>query len=524
MYHYRLNIHIISDDFSLESQLKKVPPVEGFDHWICTFDQAPMGLKDCDILIIEQCGQNLKTIISNASETAKIILCGEGLHLADIEDCLLEKCHSLWIKPYSERLAVSRFKKVLSQIKTEKDLFLTETYLDTVLDSIPDLIWFKDIRGSHLKVNEAFCQAVGKVKSDVQGRGHYYIWDLEPDEYADGEYVCLETEEEVLRRKETCLFDEKVKSKKGLRQFKTYKSPIFDENRELIGTVGVAHDITDLENVTAELEIVLRSIPFAVLIKNSDNIIINCNDRFYEYFTTDIEHTIGKDFVQWKQQAFDSIGDTDHEGDFEGRIHLDGEDRIVEIHEEPIYDIFNNLAGWLYICRDVTVERHLKQQIVNKSNTDFLTGLHNRRYFYEYVSQYRADQRVTLIYLDLDHFKQVNDTYGHQAGDQALILTAQIMENCFQDAFIARLGGDEFLITLLGVYTIQDAEQRSLKMQRQMHEAFEKNQRFHGLSVSIGIAQTEDPSENIDVLMQKSDIALYQAKENGRACCCTFSK
>lgn len=115
------------------------------------------------------------------------------------------------------------------------------------IDSVPDLIWFKDVRGAHLKVNNAFCSAVGKTKNDVQGRGHYYIWDLKQEEYEQGEYVCLETEEIVLREKKTRAFDEKVKSKHGLRQFKTYKSPIFDEDHQVVGTVGIAHDVTDLK-------------------------------------------------------------------------------------------------------------------------------------------------------------------------------------------------------------------------------------------------------------------------------------
>ena len=69
----------------------------------------------------------------------------------------------------------------------------------------------------------------------------------EKEEYEQGEYICLESEEIVLQEKKTCIFDEKVKTKHGMRQFKTYKSPIFDDNEQLIGTVGIAHDVTDLE-------------------------------------------------------------------------------------------------------------------------------------------------------------------------------------------------------------------------------------------------------------------------------------
>ena len=93
--------------------------------------------------------------------------------------------------------------------QAEKDKRFVSTAFDGAIDSVPDLIWFKDVRGAHLKVNNAFCSAVGKTKNDVQGRGHYYIWDLKQEEYEQGEYVCLEMEEIVLRDRKTRAFRRK---------------------------------------------------------------------------------------------------------------------------------------------------------------------------------------------------------------------------------------------------------------------------------------------------------------------------
>lgn len=74
----------------------------------------------------------------------------------------------------------------------------------------------------------------------------------------------------MLEERRTCLFDEMVKSKQGMRQFKTYKSPLFDDDGTILGTVGIAHDVTDLANMGAELEIFLRNMPFAILISGND--------------------------------------------------------------------------------------------------------------------------------------------------------------------------------------------------------------------------------------------------------------
>ena len=102
--------------------------------------------------------------------------------------------------------------------------------------------------------------------------------------------------------KENLYFRRKVKTKHGMRQFKTYKSPIFDDNEQLIGTVGIAHDVTDLENMGAELEVILRNLPFAVLLTNEAGKIINANDICSQYFTEGKEAMIGQEYQQWKQQ------------------------------------------------------------------------------------------------------------------------------------------------------------------------------------------------------------------------------
>lgn len=124
--------------------------------------------------------------------------------------------------------------------------------------------------------------------------------DLKKEEYEQGEYICLESDEIVLEERRTCLFDEMVKSKQGMRQFKTYKSPLFDDDGTILGTVGIAHDVTDLANMGAELEIFLRNMPFAILISGNDGRIINVNAKFEEYFAAKEKNIVGKPYEEWK--------------------------------------------------------------------------------------------------------------------------------------------------------------------------------------------------------------------------------
>lgn len=518
MYHCKLKINIFSTSSFLEEVLKKVPAKERFEHEFETISSLSLEkLKESNIAIIDM------PLCYSPSQLRAA--CRKDCHLVyclkkddtklDLE-AFCQYFDDLWENPLNEVLTAFHFERLLAYIKCQKDLWLTENYLESGINSIPDLVWYKDIRGAHLKVNDAFCQAVGKTKEDVEGRGHYYIWDLKKEEYEKGEYVCLETEEIVLQERKTCLFDEKVKSKHGLRQFKTYKSPIFGDDGEPIGTVGIAHDVTDLENMGTEMEIILRSMPFSILVVDSDGMIINTNERFEDYFKIKREEIINHSYQEWRDKTL--VNPTLSEDGKATEVVLchEGKESLLEIREEPIYDIFYNMAGRLYIYRDVTAERALEEQILYNSNTDFLTGLYNRRYFYEYVNQHRDHKPVSLIYVDLDHFKGINDSFGHQTGDEVLIATAELLKICFPEAFLTRLGGDEFLIMILGKCDIGQLTKRVEYLLKEIDSKFLQAEKTNLPTASVGIAQTDDPNLSIDQLMRQSDLALYQAKQGGR--------
>lgn len=518
MYHYNLDVCVFSADRRLETALRDVPARERFEHSFATAGAVvPERLAACDVAILDlPTTPPVQELRGLCKAGAKLVLSVDADCPAETLERAYAVCDDVWRRPVDPALAAFRFGKLLDLLKLEKDLWLTENYLDTGIDSIPDLVWFKDVRGAHLKVNNAFCRAVGKTKEDIQGRGHYYIWDLKQEEYEKGEYVCLETEETVLREKKTCLFDERVKSKYGLRQFKTYKSPIFGDDGEPIGTVGVAHDVTDLENMGTELEIILRSMPFSILVVDDRGKILNVNARFEAYFGIAQEKISGLSYEAWKRQTLQNQSRKEENGVIGLSVVIDGVSRQLELREEPIYDIFMDKVGRLCLFRDVTVEQAMEQQIVKSANTDFLTGLNNRRYFYNYINQYRGENSVSLVYVDLDGFKDLNDLYGHQAGDEALVITARLLRKCFPDDTLVRLGGDEFLILILGACAPARLVETSERLLREIVDCFSVRDTYRDLTASIGIAQTDDSEFGIDALLRQSDLALYEAKREGR--------
>lgn len=519
MYHYNLIITLCSNDTLLETETRKIAPLERFEHSVIVCrDWTPSALAEADIIILDLPAlPALNDIRQLCRADALIALCADQEHLVSLQPAALQFLDALWVKPFTTAYIAFNLHQLLLKIKLIKDRNLYLTYLDTAIDSIPDLVWFKDLRGAHLKVNIGFCQAVGKPKEVVEGRGHYFIWDLKKEEYEKGEYVCLETEDIVIAKRKTCLFDEKVKSKNGMRQFKTHKSPLFDDRGELMGTVGIAHDVTDLQNMDAELEIILRSLPFAIIVTDNDNTIIKTNENFDATFRTRGKDLIGAKYDIWKHTVFDALSVENKEGYAEAQICSNGETKILEVHEETIFDVFQNKVGQLCFYRDVTIERTFEQQILHNANTDALTELYNRRFFYAFMEVNRTLKQVSLLYLDIDNFKKVNDTYGHQTGDQALITVASAIRETFPNDLTARVGGDEFLIAILGDCELPTLEQQANLLLQRLSEHFQATESFQALSASIGIAFTQDPEMDIDELIKEADMALYAAKRGGKS-------
>ena len=169
-------------------------------------------------------------------------------------------------------------------------------------------------------------------------------------------------------------------------------------------------------------------------------------------------------------------------------------------------------------------ETEHRKRILEMARQDYLTGLATRWYLQEYIRRNQDEQNVTCIYLDLDNFKKVNDTYGHQAGDRALAATAEMMQQKFSDGFCSRMGGDEFMIVLLGFRDIADVEKNVNAFMSGLLEYYAGTKTMKALSVSAGISQkTHGDGKSIDRLIHESDLALYEAKKSGRARCKVYT-
>ena len=482
-----------------------------------------LGTLDCAVIS----DGDPSLIRSAAAKGVKGILLEEGSRLQQMSADELNSADDIFAMPdgarYDSTILAAHFRRLLTTMKNESDARKGKIYFETAIDSIPDLVWFKDTIGSHLIVNDSFCKLVEKTKEQIYKRGHYYIWDIPREEYEKGEYVCLESEDMVIEARETCIFDEKIKTKGGMRQFKTYKSPLIDCDGSIFGTCGVAHDVTDLHNINNELEVIIASMPFAVIVHDRNDIIVNANKEFSLMFGVH-EDLTGMTVNDWiSQYVTGKIKNIPSKKEF--YMNDGGGTRIISYRQQDINDIFGETIGSMGILIDITVMRQNEQRTLESANTDFLTKLNNRRSLFAYLEKEKRAPQFIFICVDLDNFKQVNDIYGHHMGDEALLIVTRVMNEIFPEDFIARLGGDEFLIVVNRETDIEQIKTQVTEFQSKLIAEYLKFEEFTQLTTSIGIAQEtleQCGKYDFDKILRQSDRALYKAKNGGKAQFCVY--
>ena len=219
----------------------------------------------------------------------------------------------------------------------------------------------------------------------------------------------------------------------------------------------------------------------------------------------------------YMQQAFRGEAVTfEIERDFHGRHHH------FQSSYVPDVDVSGAVRGFYAVTFDISELKQAERELTRLARYDTLTGLANRLHFRERVElailrHQRTGRPIALLYLDVDHFKHINDTFGHAVGDAVLCEFAQRLgESVRATDFAARLGGDEFVVLVEDIDESEAAETVARKLIARMRDRV--GVRGHELAVttSIGIAFCRQPIAHTDALMQLADTALYAAKAAGR--------
>lgn len=204
-------------------------------------------------------------------------------------------------------------------------------------------------------------------------------------------------------------------------------------------------------------------------------------------------------------------------------FHKNGQVIDVLLSVSGVHDADGKIAHFVSQIEDITARKHEQERMRLLAFYDVLTGLPNRRLFDERISQAmlaakRNKQTLALMFIDVDHFKHINDTYGHDIGDEVIKAVAEKMQGVLRASdTLARFGGDEFVVLLSDV----PASEAALKVAENLRRPFTEKLEFADCAVritlSIGVAiWSPEHDENIASLMKKADIALYDVKAQGR--------
>ncbi|WP_426954363.1 EAL domain-containing protein [Muricoccus radiodurans] len=198
-------------------------------------------------------------------------------------------------------------------------------------------------------------------------------------------------------------------------------------------------------------------------------------------------------------------------------------DRVVLVAQRPLTD-----GGWVATYEDITERQRAEARVRFMAHHDALTGLPNRVLFRQSMDQALANigrehRSVALLCIDLDNFKNVNDTLGHPVGDDLLETVSRRLRNCVRESdMVARLGGDEFAVITTAVGEAEEIQVLGRRIISTLSEPYELGGRIVVVGASVGISIATHSGVDADTLMKNADLALYRAKEDGRGTCCLF--
>ncbi len=421
------------------------------------------------------------------------------------------------------------FRDVSNQHSVEQALQQKEYYQRALLDNIPHAIWLKDTDSRLLAVNQEFANVFSAENPEaLVGKNDF---DIASAELAK-RYIADDCR--VLASRDKLIVEEEIVDRGVLKWFETYKAPVMDEQGQLLGTVGFARDISELRKTEENLRLaalVYQNSSEAMIVVDSDNTILSVNPAFSTMTGYTMEDVVGKNPHMLSSGEHDATfyrelwATLDATGVWRGEIKnrcKDGRLLVEEMAINTIYNAEGEAQRRVALFSDITQRKQSEEQIWRQANFDPLTDLPNRRMFRDRLEQeikkaHRMGQLFALLFIDLDRFKEINDTLGHDIGDNLLKETARRLQTCVRESdTVARLGGDEFTIILSELDSIDRSEPIAKNLLQKLSTPFSLNNELAYVSASIGITFYPNDSTDLSQLLKNADQAMYAAKNQGR--------
>lgn len=463
----------------------------------------PEDLAAADIVI--SVGSLPSDMLSMLSPHARTVFCLSSDAEIPAES---EKC-DIWLYPCPPAFFTARFKRLLELFDVQEHARFMDSVFEASTEKVPDFIWVKDLAGRHYYTNTSFRRAMGKENAEVFGRTMSEICGS-----AENSRNSAQTDFAVISEKTTKKFEEVLLLADGTKHmYDTYKSPIQDKTGKIIGTVGVAHDITGFENLGHEMKLLLDAIPFGVLLVDRNDTIISCNEGISHLFGTEQSEILNSGYKEFLKSRLLAPRDAQYSSGYDADVLLHGDSLVYNYLERPIKDVFDAEIGKFFICHNVTAARHHEEALRGDMYTDVLTGLKNRRYLRDLLDGPLSPVRAVLFF-DVDDFKHINDTLGHQYGDFILRRVGAVLNESFPHDACIRFGGDEFIVCVF-----RDVDRGELELMLQTvhlqtrHICDDQMCLMQPLSLSAGVAIEGVDGRSLSSLLKAADTTMYSMKK-----------
>ncbi|WP_323968324.1 sensor domain-containing diguanylate cyclase [Aeromonas veronii] len=408
-------------------------------------------------------------------------------------------------------------------------------HLKAIFNETDAYLFTKDLAGRYTYANQAVLDLFGCTLAELQGQDDRAFFDLE---FSD----AIKRNDQLVLEQQLALAQEEInylKTTGEKRCYWTVKKPMYDRDGNLIGLCGISTDITEHKLIEARLaeqhqllELILANVDAHIYMKDSLHRFLYVNQKVADLLGIPAEQIINR-----RDDEVIPAASACQLWRLDNRVFETGE---LQAGEEMLTDPEGNqhyywsvkvpfLLGdgtptLIGISSDITELHQLKEQLHQQSVRDGLTGLYNRRFFFELCEKnlsldMRHHLTSVLMVLDVDQFKCINDRFGHPLGDSALVHLGRVMQSVLRsEDVLARIGGDEFAI-LLPNTTLSAAASLAERLRLQVMQSPLPLPNGDKLVITISAGLVENgEGELMESLYARADQMLYQAKQSGRNC------
>ena len=448
----------------------------------------------------------------------------------------LEKMDEIFVSNDEDRYRSERSLEISSRemeelLKASRERF--QQRLAALTKVIPDLIFYVDEEGRYLDIiSQGREDMLFLPKEEIIG---HTMQEIFPWEYTS---KFMEATRKAIETNQFTVFTYAMQGRTGKRFFEARIMPTNIKENGKRTSIAIVRDMTAERKSIDYLKVIKKIFEDAtegILIVSAENYNMEVNDAFCRMLGIPREEFPGgklRDYADFfDKETMDRIVRMMEERNFfngEVKIHKpDGSELLAWLTIDTVFSDEGEKAYRVAMLTDISELQKSREQLHFTATHDVLTKLPNRTLLFQHLEKALERSRTrkyggALLFIDLDNFKEINDTAGHSAGDRVLLECARrIRQSLREGDILGRLGGDEFLLIIENIDNTDAPMHVAKKVIEEIHRPFHVGNDIFELGASIGIALFPEDSNDLGELIQFADMAMYRAKEKGKTVLCT---